>query len=156
MGGVSFAPAPGYPGYVVASDGTVYGPQGELKPKAGSTGYLTVSLGSRAHGTGRQVSLHRLTLWAFAGPPPGPGYDCDHVDGDPFNNDVSNLRWLGARENRSKAGSANAAAKLTEDEMREIRRLRLEGATGVCLAKRYGVSPTMISAIVRRRAWTHI
>lgn len=153
---MSFAPAPGYPNYTVSSDGKVYGPRGELKPKIGSSGYATVSLGSRAHGTGRQVSLHRLVLWAFEGPPPGPGYDCDHVDENPLNNAVSNLRWLGARENRSKAGEANAAAKLTAAEVLEIRTALDAGATGKSLAVRYGVTPTTVSYIKTRKAWAHI
>ncbi|MYR43098.1 hypothetical protein GTW67_13995 [Streptomyces sp. SID5910] len=156
MGGVSFAPAPGYPNYIVGSNGKVYGPRGELNPKIGSSGYATVSLGSRAHGTGRQVSLHRLVLWAFEGPPPGPGYDCDHVDEDATNNDVSNLRWLGARENRSRAGESNAAAKLTAAQVLEIRAALGAGETGKSLAERYGVTPTTISYIRQRKSWAHI
>ncbi|MFJ3248352.1 HNH endonuclease [Streptomyces sp. NPDC086782] len=157
MTGVRYASAPGYPGYTVSSDGRVFGPRGELKPRESSTsGYSTVALGSRSHGTGRQVSLHRLILWAFEGPPPGPGYDCDHIDGDHTNNDVANLRWLGARENRSKAGEANAAAKLTATQVLEIRGALDAGEAGKVLATRYGVTPTTISYIKTRRAWAHI
>lgn len=53
-------------------------------------------------------------------------------------------------------GEANKASKLTEDDVREIRRLHGEGMTGVALAAKFGVSNVNISLIVRRKAWTHV
>lgn len=49
-------------------------------------------------GTVRQVRVHQLVLEAFVGPPP-PGHQTRHLDGDPANNHVSNLRWGTGSEN---------------------------------------------------------
>lgn len=53
-------------------------------------------------------------------------------------------------------GEANKASKLTEDDVREIRRLSVEGVSGVDLAVRFGVTKANISLINRRKAWTHV
>ena len=53
-------------------------------------------------------------------------------------------------------GSANGRAKLSEDDVLEIRKCRANGLTLKALAARYGVSFTMISLIDRRESWTHI
>jgi hypothetical protein len=53
-------------------------------------------------------------------------------------------------------GEANKASKLTEDDVREIRRLHGEGATCTALAAQFDVSKVNISLIVRRKAWTHV
>lgn len=53
-------------------------------------------------------------------------------------------------------GVQNAAARLSGDEVREIRRLYAAGATQVALAERFGTPQTNISRIVRRLAWAHV
>lgn len=56
---------------------------------------------------------------------------------------------------RSYRGDANPAAKLTEADVREIRRLRgIE--SGVSLAKRFGVTPSRISALQRGKGWASV
>ena len=50
-------------------------------------------------------------------------------------------------------GAAHGGAKLTENDVLEI---RASSDTGVSLASRYGVSPTQISDIRNRRSWKHI
>lgn len=55
---------------------------------------------------------------------------------------------------RSTAGERNPRAKLTDDDVREIRE-----ATGVSqrrLADRYGVKQGLIGLIIRRKIWRHI
>jgi hypothetical protein len=37
--------------------------------------------------------IHRLVLETFVGPPPD-GYECDHIDRNPKNNRLENLRWV--------------------------------------------------------------
>jgi len=53
-------------------------------------------------------------------------------------------------------GSANPQAKLTEEQVREIRELRAQGVSGIGLAKRFGVTNTKICQIHLRRCWKHI
>lgn len=45
------------------------------------------------------VHVHRLVCWAFHGPRPSASHCVDHLDGDPFNNAASNLRWVTRAEN---------------------------------------------------------
>lgn len=58
-----------------------------LRPGTMERGHQFVVLGKR-HG----FCVHVLVLNAFVGPRP-EGLECCHADGDPANNDVSNLRW---------------------------------------------------------------
>jgi hypothetical protein len=53
-------------------------------------------------------------------------------------------------------GSANGRAKLSEDDVLEIRKRRANGLTITTLAAIYGVSLNVISLIDRREIWTHI
>lgn len=53
-------------------------------------------------------------------------------------------------------GTRNAAAKLTDDQVRDIRQQYAGGARQVDLASQFGVSQTLISQIVRRAVWKHI
>jgi excisionase family DNA binding protein len=63
------------------------------------------------------------------------------------------LPWDGRLQN---VGAANQAAKLTEDEVREIRRQHKNGATFDDLALRYKVSDVTIRNVVIRKTWKHI
>lgn len=61
-------------------------------------------------------------------------------------------------------GEAHYRAQLTDDDVREIRRLR-EGSCPHCgrgpmtfraIGDRYGISAPMVHHIVSRRAWSHV
>lgn len=52
-------------------------------------------------------------------------------------------------------GESNGMARLTAQAVREIRNL-IGTESGVSLAKRYGVTPTMIGRIKSGRAWRHL
>ncbi len=56
----------------------------------------------------------------------------------------------------AKLGSKNPQAKLTDDLVKEIRKELTEGKAGLFLARKYGVSPTLISFIKHRKYWEHI
>jgi DNA-directed RNA polymerase specialized sigma24 family protein len=47
-------------------------------------------------------------------------------------------------------------AKLVEDQVQEIRRLRYEGARYSELAATYGVTSQNVANIVHRRSWRHL
>lgn len=55
-----------------------------------------------------------------------------------------------------RAGSKNVNAKLTEDDVREIRRRAAAGETHAALALEFGISPGNVSNIIARRAWAHV
>lgn len=61
------------------------------------------------------------------------------------------------RNKNAKRGAENVLAKLTDDEVREIRRLYAEGGhTLSALGKMFGVAATNIHSIVRRHTWSHV
>jgi hypothetical protein len=67
-----------------------------LKPHRNSKGYLLVPL-SR-NGVSKSFRIHRLVLIAFVGDCPEGQEGC-HLDGNPANNHLSNLRWGTASDN---------------------------------------------------------
>ena len=116
---------------------------------------------------GRSViaSIHRLILEAFCGPCP-EGMEGCHNNGDPTDNQLSNLRWDTRESNHAdknahgtdSRGSKHPMSRLTEDDVRNIRR-SVEGSsrgTGSALARVYGVTPAAISAIKNRKLWRHV
>lgn len=60
---------------------------------------------------------------------------------------------MGEKVNR---GEKNGRAKLTEDEVVNIRAYYHAGRTQQSLATEYGVSKMLISLIVRRKKWAHV
>lgn len=67
-----------------------------LSPSEGVGGYLRVNL--RKGGRQTKKLVHRLVLEAFVGPCP-PGKECRHMDGNPKNSRVENLKWGTKSEN---------------------------------------------------------
>lgn len=70
-----------------------------MKPTPRRRRYLAVPLSSG--GTVRKMSVHRLVLEAFAGPCP-EGMEVDHIDNDPANNRLDNLRYLTPAQNMAR------------------------------------------------------
>lgn len=57
---------------------------------------------------------------------------------------------------RTATGSRHGRSKLTEDQVKEIRRLANGGILNKELADNFQISPHMISRIVKRHNWKHI
>jgi len=53
-------------------------------------------------------------------------------------------------------GTANSQAKLTDDNVREIRVLLAGGVSGTEIAAAYGVGATRISGIKTGKNWRHV
>lgn len=111
-------------------------------------------------------SAHRLVALAFIGVPPSDRHMVAHYDGDRLNNHVSNLRWATAKENSADSkrhgtqhfvGERNPKAKLTPDLVRQIRSEYLPGrGNTMALCRKYGMSPTAMYYLLRRRNWSHV
>jgi IS30 family transposase len=56
----------------------------------------------------------------------------------------------------SQKGEHNGRAKLSIDDVREIRRLASEGWLQRQIADRFGIAQVTVSGIINRRLWTHI
>lgn len=113
----------------------------------------------------KYLTVHRLVLAAFQGPCP-EGHECLHIDGDPGNNKIENLRWGTHRENmldkqrhgtqQRMKGSKHPRSKLTEADINIIRG-RLQSNERVnTIAGDYNVSPTTIDAVKKGRTWRHV
>lgn len=80
-------------GVSVSSDGRVLLPRGwSWGHASGKKAYLYVSIGGRHH------TVHSLVCETFIGPRP-EGMDIDHVDRNPKNNDLDNLRYVSRSDN---------------------------------------------------------
>lgn len=55
-----------------------------------------------------------------------------------------------------KKGEKHDGAKLTEEEVREIRRLAAQGIKKMALAAQFNTTKQNISAIHHRKSWAHI
>lgn len=112
----------------------------------------------------KAYSVHALVVRAFLGSPPD-GCEVNHLDGNKDNNSLYNLEYCTKSRNIAHAqdmglkpvGSRCYQAKLSESQVLEIRKLYASGLiTQTAIASMFGVKPTYISAIVRRRKWKHI
>lgn len=108
--------------------------------------------------------VHRVVLEAFVGRCPN-GMNCCHKDGDKSNNRLDNLRWDTQRANaldKRKHGTDNRGtkhwnSKLTEDDIREIRRLiKTDVWNARKLAIHYGITESCMSNILHRKTWKHV
>jgi hypothetical protein len=65
--------------------------------------------------------------------------------------------WTRQAPARIKRGEAHREAKLTADNVRQIRALYVPRTTGyAALATRFGVSKSLVEMIVKRKAWRHL
>lgn len=60
------------------------------------------------------------------------------------------------RMSLSQRGVGNAAAKISEQDVLDIRKANLDGESQYRIAERYGMSQSAVSAIVTRRTWGHV
>lgn len=85
--------------YQVSSDGRVRNSKGHiLTPTNKSDRYNCVRLYSGGRKDYVDMLIHRLVAEAFLERPDGD-YEVNHIDGNRYNNDVSNLEWVTHREN---------------------------------------------------------
>ncbi len=171
--GIEFRTLDGWPGYAVSACGTVAsnrpkngkGPLVAWRLLAGcvaSYGYRQVAL-CNGNGRLRRELVHRLVLLAWVGPCPA-GMECRHLNGDPADNRVGNLKWGTAMENvtdrgrhgTSARGSRHGLAKLTEADIPVIRKLLQSGKTQRAIARQFGVSSVAIHFIGRGKTWSHV
>jgi hypothetical protein len=132
-----------------------------LTPRLHQFKYLKVSL-SRKNVTYTRL-IHRLVLEAFIGPCPSD-MECCHNDGNASNNRIDNLRWDSHRANMSdqtlhetsNRGERHGRAKLTEDQIFEIKRRLKAGELQREIAFDFEVSGPTVSRIKSGHAWSFL
>ena len=132
----------------------------ELIPQKTKDGYLKIALCK--NGELKRFYLHRLVATQFID-------NCNnlpqvnHIDGNKLNNNATNLEWCTKIENQNHAvrtglmqrGQARPSAKLTEEQVLEIYKLK-----GILrsqdIADEYGVSKNTINCILRGSKWAYL
>ena len=161
-------PIPGFPGYEISDCGRVFSwkkigrypgklsePR-ELKQQLNKTiGYVQVILFQDKKA--KCLYVHRLVLEAFEGPCP-ENYVACHNDGNPENNNLSNLRWDSVvNNNKDKIKHGTSNNKLNENEVLMIRQLHHDKLLNMKqLAKKFEMSISRIHDIIHRKCWKHI
>lgn len=95
----------------VSSLGRVY--DGKKKRFKGLTrsgdDYLSISYYDKYLGKKKSIPVHRMELESFVGQPPEDMEkpEGDHIDDVPYNNELSNIRWLSAKDNLARRKGYN-------------------------------------------------
>ena len=141
-----------------------------LKPRPTNDGYVAAKLCIKCKE--KVVRIHILVAEAFIGKRQ-PRMQVNHKNGISDDNRPANLEWVTPSQNLQHSydvlgripprGETHGVAKLTDDAVREIRRLHLlhQGYHSYeysyrDLASRFGVTSGLIGHIIRRTAWKHI
>jgi len=114
--------------------------------------------------------VHRLVLETFVGDSPR-GYQCRHLDGNPLNNNLSNLKWGTRSENQRDClrhgtdhrGQKHGMCKLTNEQVLKIYDLARKankkirkidnGGDYKRIGLMFGISCTTVESIVVGRTW---
>ena len=153
-------------GYWIYEDGRVWSdpkppqnPHGKfLRQPLNKDGYVEYCLHFQRERYYRYA--HRLVLEAFVYSRP-EGMECRHLDGNKRNNHVSNLCWGTRAENVADKqrhgtmvrGSKHKLAKLTEQDVMEIRDLMRGPYSQRKVGEMYGICRQQVTKIKSRRQW---
>lgn len=168
---------PGFPGYRVGDDGSVWSCRTRKGASANTTilsnvwkklkfgtgsGYRMVNIGVGENRVPRYV--HRLVLETFIGPST-KGRECCHNNGKRSDNRLTNLRWDSRSANCKDAvkhgtqsnGEKQWMSKLTNQDVRAIRKLWSTGEYYQReLAEKYNVSVPSIGMLVNGKTWKYL
>lgn len=159
----------GYEGlYAVSNEGQVKSLRtGKIhKERLTFDGYVKATL--TVNYKAKDYRVHRLVAEAFI-----PNIDnketVNHKDGVKTNNNVNNLEWATRSEQnihsykhnlkKPMKGSSNPSAKLTEDEVRSIRKDYVKGSREygtVALGRKYGVNAGVIEKVAKRISYKSV
>lgn len=159
---VSMEQIPDHPGYFADAWGTIYSTHQSAEPRpltqfVNGKGYRTVSVG------GRNRRVHHLVLEAHGFERPSDRHVTRHLDGDPSNNALANLRWGTHQKNCEDAvlhgtfarGANHGLTQLTEADVIRIRERWADGEEAIPIAADYNITQAAVYAIVKRNTWKH-
>lgn len=104
-----------------------------------------------------KINIHILVAIAFIGPRP-ESYAVCHIDGNPLNNKLSNIRYDSNRQNQIdvyRQGRKSGNGKLTIEQVLEIRKLYSTGDyTKTKLGEMFEVHSATIGKIINRKRFS--
>lgn len=151
--------------YIVSSDGQIGSRKGRklrmLRPDCDKQGYRTAAI--YCNGKKSRPKVHQLVAEAFLGPKPTPAHQVNHKNGVKSDNMVGNLEWVTASQNnhhrydvlgvKALRGGALPQTKLTEADVREIRRRCKAGELYKIIAADHGITLAYVGEIANRKKW---
>lgn len=166
---------PGHPGYFADAEGGIYcntrrgrpsaarlerpEPMRKLRPTVQWVrNYQRTQV---TLGRGHQRKVSRIVALTFLGPPPTPGHEVAHLNGNSLDNRAANLAWKTKSENEadrvlhgtSNRGERQGASKLTEADVRAIRVACRTKERQDDIAARFGIAQGHVSMIKNRKQW---
>ena len=117
----------------------------------------------RRDGLKKHCYVHRLVLEAFVGPCP-EGMEACHGANGYADNSLQNLNWGTkvqnmqdkVRDQTTLHGERNHRARLTKENVINIRELHSKGETYKQIAELHGISYKYVWQIVKHKSWAHI
>jgi hypothetical protein len=166
-------PVPGWTGYFASSDGRIYSTltsrvKRQLAPSQGGgrdADYQYVTL--CGDGRRQRIGVHQIIALTFhlkPEIPQGKKLVARHRDNNPVNNRADNVHWGTQSQNlmdrrghgTAPIGEKNHAAKITADQVIEIRRRRATGEQCRLIAADMGITHQSVWRIGAGQRWQHI
>ena len=154
-------------GYYAQDDGSIVSPAGRtLSMNAGGDGYLRFSVAVGNH-TSRSVAVHRLVAFQKFGKAMfEEGIEVRHRNGDPIDNSVNNILIGSHSENMMDRAvdqrkshailAAKKRRKLTDEQVRQLRRDRDLGMSYKELCNRYDISKAGVSYLLHGKTYATV
>lgn len=151
-------PIPGHPGFYARDTGEIIGKRGKvLKGYVDRCGYHEVLFSE--NGCTKSYLVHRLILSAFDPIENMGKYDVNHKNGNKLDNRLDNLEWATRSENvrhsyknglQSEVTNSHGTFRvLSEEDIRKISELHLDGLIDREIAEIIGCSRELVSRKIR-------
>lgn len=160
---IEWRPVVGFEGlYSVSNDGQVYSHYRNKVMKAHDNGYGYLQVRLSQNGIKRTRKIHTLVATAFIGARPN-GFQICHNNGNSTDNRLINLRYDSYENNQAdrfkhgtdSCGEHNGNAKLTDNQIEEIRWLWSFNFKLREIAEHYRICITYVSMIVNNKYRQH-
>lgn len=140
---------PIHAGYQISNLGRVLGPRGLITPTDNGRGYLRFSVNVNGHK--ESVHVHQAVCELFNGEAPLDKPFALHDDNVKHNCRWDNLHWGSHQDNMDERATAGRihCSKLNLQQVQEIRRLSLTGASNGSLGRQFGVTGQYVGKLVK-------
>ena len=120
-------------------------------------GYVQVRLS--INGVAKTHRLARIVLTAFKGA--APDKEAAHLDHNPLNNTLRNLRWVSRSVNEKQKTAAGRRPESTRgildaNDVKRVRKMLNAGWTNIAIADVFSVHHSTISCIRTGKTWAHL